>query len=169
MDLPFIDTENDIHLNLSVVLLIISKLGKSNRGVLKLNNERLHIFHYLVKNPIELNKVLSSLGKGGIILQAKDAYSITSISPNLDPLFDRGGLKSILSILISKGLINVEFKKNDGFFYSINDKGVSISKGLNGDFFQEVQLICEKLKSVLSITESKLSQTLNQIIRKESI
>jgi hypothetical protein len=32
----------------------------------------------------------------------------------------------------------------------------------------EVKLLCEKLKSVLSISEAKLNQTLNHIIRKES-
>lgn len=102
MTLPFIEPEDDIYINLCVLLLLINMLGKTNRGALKLNNDRLHIFLYLLKNPTALNNLLFNLGKGNIVLQQRDIYSVTSISPNIDPLFDRESLKSLLCVLVSK-------------------------------------------------------------------
>jgi hypothetical protein len=168
MKLPFLDVESDVYINLCMILIIINILGKTSRGVLKINNERLHIFLYLLKNPLVLNKVMNAHGKSGVLLHERDTFSIASISPNLDPLFDRESLKSLLSILIAKQFINVKYKKDDGFVYSISEAGQNVIQSLRGEYLLEVKLLCEKLKSVLSISEAKLNQTLNHIIRKES-
>lgn len=168
MTLPYIEPEDDIYLNLSIVLIVIQTLGMTKNGTLKINNERLHIFLYLLKNPVKLNSVLVSLGKSSLLLSEQETFSITSISPNVDPLFDRSALKSLLSILVANKLVDVEFKRKNGFFYQLSGKGQSAVKELRDEYLLEIRLLCEKLKSVLSLSESKLNQSLNQIIRKES-
>ena len=167
MLLPFLDPENDIYINLSILLIILNTLGETNRGVLKINNAKLHIFLYLIKNPIALNKFLGALGKDVAALSEQDIYSVSAISPNLETLFDRESLKALLSILIAKKLIKTSYK-NNGFFYSLTENGLSITSKLKDDYLLEIELLCGKLKSVLSLSESQLNQTLNNIIRKES-
>ena len=169
MILPFIEPENDIYINLCVLLLLINALAKTNRGTLKLNNNRLHIFLYLLKNPTALNKVLSILGKGNVILQDRDTYSVTSISPNIDPLFDREALKSLLSVMVVKKLVSVTYKKDGGFFYCLSESGKYAVSGLNDEYLLEIRRLCGKLKVLLSYTEGQLNKTINRIIRMEAV
>jgi hypothetical protein len=169
MTMPYIEPDDDIYLNLITILIIINKLGITKGGVLKINNERLHIFLYLLKNPVKLNKILKSLGKNGILLSEQESFSITSISPNVDLLFDREALKSLISILTANDFINVKYKSKEGFFYSLTEKSNLIVKDIKDEYLLEMIFICEKLKSVLSLSESKLNQALNQLIRKESV
>ncbi|WP_166370312.1 ABC-three component system middle component 4 [Psychromonas sp. SA13A] len=168
MRLPFLDADDDLFINLSIVLLIITALGKTNRGALKVNNEMLHIFLYLVKNPIVLNKVLMILNKNTIQLNESDSYSISSISPNIDLLFDRNLIQSLLTILISKKLIEVIYKKNDGFFYIASEQGVLLTSKLQDEYLLDVSHRCEKLKGILSISKSLLNQSINNTLSKES-
>jgi hypothetical protein len=169
MSLPYIEPDYDIHLNLAMVLVIIHLLGVTNRGTLKINNERLHIFLYLLKNPIKLNGLLNALGKGSILLNEQSTFSVSSISSNVDSLFDRAALKSLIGILINKKLIQVVYKSKDGFFYKITERGATAVDSLRDEYVYENKLLCEKLKTVLSFSESQLNQALNQVIRKESM
>ena len=169
MSLPYIEPDYDIHLNLAIVMVIIHLLGVTNRGTLKINNERLHIFLYLLKNPVKLNGVLNALGKGSILLNEQSTFSISSISSNVDSLFDRAALKSLISILITKKLIQVAYKNKDGFFYKVTEQGATAVDNLSDEYIYENKLLCEKLKGVLSFSESQLNQALNQVIRKESM
>ena len=167
--LPFIEPEDDIYINLCVLLLLINALAKTNRGTLKLNNNRMHVFLYLLKNPTALNKVLALLGKGNVILQDRDVYSVTSISPNIDPLFDREALKSLLSVLIAKKLVSVTYKNDDGFFYCLSESGKHAVSGLNDEYLIEIRQLCENLKALLSYTEGQLNKTINRIIQMEAV
>lgn len=168
MKLPFLNPDEDLHLNLGVIILIIRFLSKTKRGTLKLNNERLHSYHFLVSNPVKLNNVMNILGQGNILLSDKDIYSIASISPNIDTLFDRESLKSLLTILIAKELIEVEYKKNDGFLYKLTNRGSQFADSLEGEYYSEIKLNCKRLQSTLSITQSKLNTALGQIMRMDA-
>lgn len=169
MMLPFLEPEHDIYLNLSIVLIIINTLGKTKRGAFKINNGKLHIFLYLIKNPTALNKILALLGESEVLLSEHESYSITSISPNIDPLFDRYALKALLSILVAKNLVEVVYKKNDGFFYILNEDGIKVAANFHDEYFLEVGQQCSHLKNLLRFPESQLNKTLNHIIRKESM
>ncbi|HFG1570899.1 TPA: ABC-three component system middle component 4, partial [Vibrio cholerae] len=87
MKLPFIEPDEDIYLNISIVMILLYYLSFTNRGTMKMDNERIHIYDYLVRNPQKLTKFLSSLGKD-VSFNMNDDYSVSSISYNLDPLFD---------------------------------------------------------------------------------
>jgi len=166
--LPFLDSDDDIYLNLAIVIVIIGALGKSNRGSFKINNSKLHVFLYLLKNPVVLNKVLGLCGKGSVLLSDIDSYSIISVSPNIDPLFDRESLKELLCILVVKNLITVVHKKNDGFFYELSEEGIATLASLREGYFSRVSELCDQLRNIINMSDSQLNQTLNQIIKKES-
>lgn len=168
MSLPFLDSDTDMHLNLGALLIVMEVLSKTRRGRLVLNNGRLHIFLYLVKNPVALNNVLNLCGKDSVILMQVETYSINAISPNFDTLFDRAALKSLLITLVSKDLIEVHFKKKDGFFYALTERGVEMSLSLNSDYFSEIRSSCVNMMSIQSLSESKLNDHLNEVIRRES-
>ncbi len=167
--LPFISPDDNFHLNLGIVLIVTQTLGESSRGALKLNNERLHIYTYLVKNPVKLNLFLNVLGKGSALISPKDAYSVTSISSNVDPLFDRRNLKALITTLVGESLISVIYKKKDGFFYKLSDSGLEKANQLNTEYFYEVRLLCDTLKSTLSSSTSSLNKALNQVMQKEIV
>lgn len=169
MMLPFLDSDDDVHINLGIVMIIVGVLGKSNRGTFKINNSKLHVFLYLIKNPVVLNKVLNVCGNGSVLLSDIDSYSVISVSPNVDPLFDREALKTLLSILVAKKLIAVTYKKNDGFFYVLSEKGIKALECFREGYFARVNDLCEQLRNIINMSDSQLNQTLNQIIRKESI
>lgn len=168
MKLPFVEPEEDIYVNLAVLLLLVESLAKTSRGSLKLNNNRLHVFLYLIKNPTALNKVLVSSGKSNVSLRNRDTYSVTSISPNVDPLYDRSALRSLLSVLISKDMVLVEYKNNEGFFYTLSEAGENVASGLNDEYLIETRKHCEKLKALLSYSESQLNKMVNKIIQMEA-
>jgi hypothetical protein len=168
MSLPFLEADENLHLNLSVIVILLQCLGKSSRGTLKLNNDRLHAYHFLIKNPVKLNQVMPLLGKNGLLLSHQDSFSVASISANVDPLFDREALKSLLTILISQQIVDVEYRKKEGFFYKLTNLGETKAELLNGEFFSEMRIACEQLKGTLSISQSVINKALNQIMIRDA-
>ncbi|NOI77503.1 hypothetical protein F0224_17605 [Vibrio coralliilyticus] len=168
MKLPFLEPENDIYYNLGVLLLLIKILCKTTRGTLKLNNSRLQTYLFLVNNPVKLNDFLNLLGKKNAVLSDFDYYSVKSISPNIEPLFDRDGLKYLVSVLVSKSYIDLEYKKGNGFFYTLTEVGNDQVSLLSSEKFSEIELLCNRLKSTLSISDSEINKTLNIIIKRDS-
>lgn len=163
MKLPFVEPDDDIYLNLSIVLILIFYLGSTKRGVLKMNNERIHLYDYLVRNPQKLSSFLRQLGKGDLII-SRDDYSVSAISYNLDPLFDRERMKYILTVLSQKKLVCVSYKSKEGFLYSLTDTGKKMVEELEGEYFSEIKLYSQQLISTLSISVSQLNARLNNII-----
>lgn len=168
MKLSFLNPDDDLHLNLAIIVLILRFLSKTKRGTLKLDNERLHVYHFLVKNPVKLNQVMEILGKENVLLSHQDSYSVASISANVDPLFDRGSLKSLLTILIAQQYVEVDYKKNDGFLYQLTGIGRELSDSFKEEYFTEISLNCNRLKSTLSMTQSNLNNALGQIMRMDA-
>jgi hypothetical protein len=168
MTLPFIEPDDNIYLNLCITIILLKQLGRTKKGTVKINNERLHIYQYLVKNPIKLNEVLSLLGKNSVLISQQESYSVSSISTNVDPLFDRESLKALITILVAKKFVNVEYKKKEGFFYTLSSLGDEKASVLTDNYFSEIKLLCEMLQSTLSVSLSNLNQALSQIMRRES-
>ncbi|CAH6783634.1 conserved hypothetical protein [Vibrio chagasii] len=164
MRLPFVEPDEDIYLNLSVVMILLYYLSSTKRGTLKMNNERIHIYDYLVRNPQKINRFLNALGKNNLVKNKND-YSVSSISFNLDPLFDRDRMKDILKILVHKNLISVNYKNKDGFLYTLTEDGKKRTESLSSNYFSEIKELSEQLIPTLSLTTSQLNNSLNDIIR----
>jgi hypothetical protein len=168
MTLPFIEPDDNIYLNLCITIILLQQLGRTKKGTVKINNERLHIYQYLVKNPVKLNQVLAVLGKDSVLISQQESYSVASISSNVDPLFDRVSLKALITILVAKKYVDVEYKKKEGFFYTLSSLGDDKATALTDNYFFEIKMLCEKLQTTLSVNLSNLNQALSQIMRRES-
>lgn len=168
MKLSFLTPDDDLHLNLGIIILIVRFLSQTKRGVLKLNNERLHIYHFLARNSVKLNQVMGILGKENVFLSHQELYSVASISANVDPLFDRKSLKSLLTILVSQKIVEVEYKKNDGFLYKLSSKGKELAESFIDEFYTEIKINCQRLQSTLSMSQSNLNNALGQIMRMDA-
>lgn len=164
-NLPYLIPDSDKHLNAALVLLILSILAKSDRGKALINNERLLIFMYLIKNPVILVKVLEQIGRKGIQLSDAEFFSVGSISVNLDPLFDSGWIKSLLKHVAAQGFLQVEYRKADGFMYSLTETGKATASQLEGEYFDRVRGFLQSLVQVKSETTKNLNQLINNVFR----
>lgn len=157
---PYFSPENDWHLNAAIITIILQILGATDRGKLLLNNERLRIMLYLAKNPLVMNNVLRRLSAEPAHLDEQEFYSVTSLSVNLDPLFDTAYLKEILKHIASRGLINVGYRKNDGFLYCLNAQGNVLAEQLKGDYLDKIR---DRLRSLLAVNSTS-TPALNSVI-----
>ncbi len=166
---PYLIPDRALELNLSILLLVIKYLGETGRGKQLINNDKAHAFLYLVKNPVFLNYVLQEFGKRQVNLNDAESFSISSISPDFDPLFDHEDLKSLLVILASKNCIKVTYRSKEGFFYTLSSDGHEIASKLKGEYFDLVSKYLERLKEIQSESAGKLNQVINLILRRESL
>jgi len=163
---PYFVPDNDSTLNSALVLIIVSQLGKTARARLLLNNERLHLMLYLLKNPIVMNRVLQDLGYSAAGLDEHDEYSVSGISVNLDPLYDNDQLKSLLMRLASMNLIGAKYRKVEGFMYLLTGEGSSAEAALTGDYFDTARRYVGALASLSSVSTANLNAAVEQAIER---
>ncbi|MDC8758132.1 ABC-three component system middle component 4 [Janthinobacterium fluminis] len=163
---PYVVPDHDVNLNSALLVLVLHFLAKSERGKLLLNNERLLIFLYLVKNPVALSNVLTQLGRQGLDLDESESYSINSISLNFDPLFDNDWLKSLLVRVSAKGLLQSEYRKVDGFMYYLSDQGNTIAEKFDGEYFGRIRGFLKSLIQIRAEPTRNLNQLLNNIFKR---
>jgi hypothetical protein len=164
-NIPYLIPDEDANLNSALVLLIINYLGRTSRGTQLLNNERLLIFMYLLKNPVILDNVLEQVGHREIELTEMEAFSINSISINLDPLFDREWLKSLLIRLAALGCIDATYRKTDGFMYALTTVGFQKVEGINGPYFDRIKDYLKNLEKIKSESTQNINKLINNIFR----
>ncbi|MCO4858843.1 hypothetical protein MKD49_20305 [Herbaspirillum sp. WGmk3] len=164
-NLPYLVPDQDGGLNLATMMIILLFLAKTDRGKKLINNERLLIFMYLLRNPIVLNKVLEQIGKDTVALSENERYSIGGITVNLDPLFDSNWIKRILQEAAGRGLLEVTYRKTEGFMYSLSHTGIALANNLNGDYFDRLRIFSKSLQQVNSETTKNLNVLLNNVFR----
>lgn len=164
--LPYLVPEQDDSLNSGIVLLAIQNLGKTSRGRLLMNNERLLIFMYLIKNPLIMAKVLNQLGRSSPTLGEQDTHSVSSLAVNLDPLFDADWIKRLLQYIASVGLLTVKYRKAEGFLYSLTEAGDMIAEKLTGNYYDKVREYISALDTVKAESTTNLNSALNSIFRR---
>jgi hypothetical protein len=165
--LPFIIPDRDLSLNIGLTLLIFKYLGLSPRGIPLLNNERVSVFFYLIKNPTILQKTLQRYGRGDVTLNHNESTSINSITVNLDSLFDRQWVKTLIKHLIARKLIEPVYRKKDGFLYQLSKDGETTVNSLQSEYFSRVSYFLSELVSLRSESTSNINKMLNQTFREE--
>jgi hypothetical protein len=165
--LPFVIPDRDLNLNLGLVLLIFENLGLSARGIPLLNNERISVFFYLIKNPTILQRTLQRYGKGNVVLQENEAASVNSISVNLDSLFDRSWTKALVKHLIARNFIEATYRQKEGFLYRLSNQGERVANSLQSEHFARVRYFLSELKSLKSESTSNINKMLNQSFMEE--
>lgn len=162
MNLPYRVPDNDLNLNISILLVTIAILGKTTRGKLLLNNERLRLCLYLVRNPVTLNAVLMSYDKPSVRLQSHDAYSVASISKNMDYLHDNRQLKILLQHAAALGVISVEYRKIEGFMYELSHIGMDIVEQLTGEYYVYLRSYAKALAQLNSVPTTSLNELVDR-------
>ncbi|WP_337917170.1 ABC-three component system middle component 4, partial [Vibrio cholerae] len=94
--LPYIQPNKDKYYNLGIILILLNSLSRTKRGKLNITIERLQIFYFLVTRPVLMNQVLSLAGKKLKELEEVDVYSVSTISQNVDELFDKNKIRLLL-------------------------------------------------------------------------
>lgn len=183
--LPYLLIDDDFSLNFSLVLMIIKRHGLSSKKNAVLDFEKLQIFLYLTKNPSKINSMLSLAGKKNASISSQYTYTIESLSTNVDMLFDRSKLKTLLRELAARGLLACEFDGKDGalkyllsnngevFFQSIYNKE-SITENecedtcnsITQNYFHASMEVIDSLSALQSQTNSKLNYYLSNIFRR---
>jgi hypothetical protein len=163
--LPYALPDSDININMALLTLILKFLPSSPRGLPNLNNDRLLILIYLLKNPIILVGVLDQIGKREINLSDRESFSITSIAVNLDPLFDRNWIKSLLQRLSARQMVATAYRKSEGFVYQLTPSGHAVAEKLNGDYFDRIKAYLRNLEKLKGESTANLNKLLNNTFR----
>lgn len=108
-----------------------------------------------------MNQVLSLSGKNVKKLEEVDVYSVSTISQNVDELFDKNKIRALLKELISYGYIDVNLTEKDGFVFELSNIGKSKVKDLKSGYFLKIISFSESLKLLLSESTSKLNSYIN--------
>jgi len=132
-----------------------------------LNNERLLIFLYLLKNPVLLAKLLTKMGGTPPALRNEDVFSVSSLSVNVDSLFDTPRIKALLLHIASKGFLSAAYRKADGFVYTLTKSGEEAANALTGDYFDKIRALIAALEVVKLTPTPSLNAALSDIFRSE--
>jgi hypothetical protein len=165
--LPFILPDRDLNLNMALILLIFKYLGLSPHGIPLLNNERISVFFYFVKNPTILERTLSRYGRGHVTLNHDEAASINSIAVNLDSLFDRQWIKTLVKNLAARKLITPVYRQKEGFLFRLSEDGSAAADSLKSEYFLRISYFLSELSSLKSESTSAIHKMLNQTFREQ--
>lgn len=112
--LPYLLIDDDFSLNYSLLALIIYKLGLSSKNNAVLDFEKIQVFIYLAKNPSKINEVLRLAGKKFVPIDSQYTYTIESLSTNVDILFNRSKLKTLIKELAARGMLVCDNQTDPG-------------------------------------------------------
>lgn len=163
--LPYIQPERELHYNLGILLLILGSLAQTSRNKKVLTIDKIQSFYFLVTKPAFLNKVLMLANKRQIVIDDVDYYTVDTLSVNVDELFDRDRLLTMIKILSSKKYLSSEYSNSEGFLFDLTDAGKSIANNLESGYFRKIKLFIEQLSSLQSQSPSKLNGYINTVLK----
>lgn len=163
--LPYIQPDRELHYNLGVLILIVHNLAQTKRNKKVLTVDKIQTFYFLVTRPAFLNKVLFLANKKQIHIEDEDYYTVDTLSVNVDELFDRERLLTMIKILSSKNYLDVEYSTSDGFLFELSALGTSRAEQLNEGYFKKIRLFIERLALLQSQSPSKLNSHVNTVLR----
>jgi len=166
-NLPYIQPEKDLRLNLGVLLVLINNLAETKRNKKILTLRKLQIFYFLVTRPSFLNGVLDRSGKPQFIMHEKDYYTVGTLSRNVDKLFDRRTLQKMMLMLSSKGYIRAIYSRTEGFVFELSESGVASAEKLTGEYFFRIKELVEQLKPLRSQPSNGLYKKVNNVLNQE--
>lgn len=166
--LPYIQPERELYYNLGVLLLVLRNLAETKKHKKVLSIDKIQSFYFLTTRPSLLNRVLLLANKNQINIDESDYYTVGTLSPNTEELFDRERLLTMLKILASKKFLSVEYSNSDGFLFYLTDIGKAKSKELTEGYFQKISSFIELLSELQSQPPSKLNGYINSALRQEA-
>lgn len=165
-NLPYLNLENDLHLNSGIIILLIKELSKSTKGSNILSLDKLQIFYFLITRPPFLNKVLLLGEKPTFEMEESEYFNVSAQSINVDELFDKNKLKLIVQFLAQKKLLEFSYTDKDGFVVELNNMGSGVASSLSDDYFSRLQKYIDTTKKLRSLSVSKLNGLINLVLKK---
>ncbi|MDU4057709.1 MAG: ABC-three component system middle component 4 [Pseudomonas oryzihabitans] len=186
-NLPYLLIDDDLSLNFSIVVIILSKLSFSARGNAMLDFEKLQIFFYLVKNPSKINPMLALAGKKLSLIKPQYTFTVESLSSNVDVLYDRSKLKLLLKNMAARGMLecdNITDPKSlkyylspagisfaENLIHSNSNSSIAVNERSNEDqyhksYFKTTLDIAEALAPLQSLPTTKLNFYLSSIFKR---
>lgn len=161
---PYFIPDEELELNVALLMIILFYLAKTKYGKLTLNNEKLSLYMFLLKNPVVLNQLLINMNKGRIELSDIEYFSVESISTNYDSLYNTLFIKDLLQITSAKNYLDVTYKKVDGFMYTLTPDGERVVASLNGKYFNRIKQYLKVMQTIQSEQTSHVKTVLNNIL-----
>ncbi|MBA1323035.1 ABC-three component system middle component 4 [Pseudomonas plecoglossicida] len=165
--LPYIQPERELHYNLGVLLLVLGYLAETKKRKKILSIDRIQSFYFLTTRPSLLNRVLLLANKDQINIDESDYYTVGNLSPNIEELFDRNRLLTMLKILASKNFLSIEYSNSEGFLFGLTEIGKLKPQELTEGYFQKISYFIELLSELQSQTPTKLNGYINSALRQE--
>jgi hypothetical protein len=164
-NLPYLQPDKDYFYNVGILILIIGKLARTKRKKLVLTIDKLQTFYFLVTRPVFLNRVLELADKRQFFIDESDYYTVDTISLNVDELFNRNKVITLLKTISLKGYIATSFSEKEGFMFELNDKGNSKIAALDEGYFKKINTFIESLANLQSESSSKINSYINVILK----
>lgn len=162
MNLPFIDPDRNIHLNLAIVLIIVGRLSNSKRGKGVLDKSRINIYHYLLTNPTQLQLAVLNSGKTPPRIDVENEFNLKALAPDIDEAYDTKEIALLIQALIEKNLISCSPSDDGSALYSITPEGEQLEQSLTSEYFDVIRAYCRNLIELQSIAVSKLLKEISK-------
>lgn len=164
-NLPYLQPDKDYFYNVGILILIIGRLARTKRNKAVLTIDKLQTFYFLVTRPVFLNKVLSLAGKKQFFIEQSDYYTVDTISPNIDELFNKNKVVALLKTLSLKGYISTSFSEKEGFLFELNKIGSSKAEEFTGGYYDKISRFIDSLVKLQSENSSKINTYINTILK----
>ncbi|MCW8114206.1 ABC-three component system middle component 4 [Yersinia intermedia] len=160
--LPYIPLDEELSLNLAIFTKVLHLLGKNKLGNPIIDIDKAKIFMYLVKNPSKIERVMILAGKKAPVIEMSETHTIKSMSINVDILFAKDKIKTILLNMSMLGFLEVD--KIDGVtFLVLSETGLKFSESLTDGYYNIISSYIDGMSSLKSMSTSKLHKILNNV------
>lgn len=163
--LPYLDPDRELSLNLGILLIILDCLSVTKREKRVLTLDKAQIFMYLASSPVMLNRVLAVAGMNEVAMDENEYYTVSSISSNVDPLFNREKIKHLFKQLTAKSLLEVSYSSKDGFLFELNDAGKEKAQYLTDNYFSSTRKYVKQLGKLQSTSIGMLNSYINMALK----
>ncbi|NUF32313.1 hypothetical protein HUN28_19210, partial [Acinetobacter oleivorans] len=92
-------------------------------------------------------------------------YKVDSISLDVDDLYDKNKMKTLIQIISLQGYISIEISPEGSFVFYLSDKGVSLVSSLDSEYFKEINQLVEALLFLRSQSIGKIVGFIRNAIR----
>ncbi|HID9469253.1 TPA: ABC-three component system middle component 4 [Serratia liquefaciens] len=162
--LPYISVDDTLEINMLILMVILSTLGKNRNSTPILNFEKIQCLFYLIKNPSKINKVLRSNDKEEIFIDSKITYTVESQSVNVDILYSRDKLKVVIKSLAYFGFLDVVSDSSNEIKYLTTSKGDDFLNSIDSSYIHTITTLSKKIKPLASQSAQKSIKSINSLL-----
>lgn len=158
--LPFLDPDRNIYINLATLLILVKSLSSRSNKKNPLDVDRLRIFHFLIRNPVVSNRVLSALNAASVTISEENQFSVKSESPDMLEIFDPDKTNVLVKILLEKEYIKTILDSKGEITFDVTSKGAEIESDLNDQYFDQAKNYGKSFAQLHRISTKMITEAL---------